>query len=224
MAVIVLIPAAGSGARFGGDIPKQFLQLAGRPILQRVVERFLVDDDVVTRIVVALPEMLAGTVKPMPRVEWVSGGATRVLSVTNALGAAAAEDDDIIAIHDSVRPFFSMETFHKVVEAARQYDGAFPAMPVTDTIHVVDGDKVALTPDRRFLAAAQTPQCFRARILRDVLERARFEQFVDASDEAGLAAKYGYDVRAIAGDSMNFKITRPEDLAMAERVMAEWGS
>ena len=89
-------------------------------------------------------------------------------------------------------------------------------MPVTDTIHMIDGDRVTSTLDRRTLVAAQTPQCFRAAILRDILARGD-----DATDEAGLAARLGYDVRAVPGDSMNFKITRGEDLVIAERVLAE---
>jgi 2-C-methyl-D-erythritol 4-phosphate cytidylyltransferase len=142
--------------------------------------------------------------------------------VTRGLEAAGDEVDDVVAIHDAVRPFFSSETFHAAVAAARAHDAAFPALAVADTIHVLDGDKVVMTPDRRFLAAAQTPQCFRTEVLREVLARAAREGD-DASDDAGLAAKYGFDVRAVPGDSMNFKITRAEDLAMAERVMAEWG-
>jgi 2-C-methyl-D-erythritol 4-phosphate cytidylyltransferase len=221
MAVLVIVPAAGSGSRFGGDIPKQFVALAGKPILQHVVERFLLDDEV-SRVIVPIAEMLVATVKPMPRVKFVAGGATRQQSVTRGLEAAGDDVEEIVAVHDAVRPFFSVDVFHRAVAAAREHGAGFPAMPVSDTIHVLDGDKVVLTPDRRFLAAAQTPQCFRTEVLRDVLARAAREGD-DASDEVGLAAKYGHDVRAVPGDSMNFKITRPEDLAMAERVMAEWG-
>jgi 2-C-methyl-D-erythritol 4-phosphate cytidylyltransferase len=219
--ISVIIPAAGSGARFGSDIPKQFLPLAGKPLLQHVVERFLLDK-AVGQIIVPVPETLAQTVRPMERVQWVAGGETRQQSVANAL-ELLDDDDDIVAIHDAVRPFFSMETFHAAVAAAREHGVAFPALPCTDTIHVVDGDKVVLTPDRKYLVAAQTPQCFRTKILREVLTRAASEG-ADASDEAGLAAKYGFEVRAIPGDSMNFKITRREDMAMAERVIAEWGA
>jgi 2-C-methyl-D-erythritol 4-phosphate cytidylyltransferase len=222
MSVLVIVPAAGSGSRFGGDIPKQFRTLAGKPLLQHVVERFLLDGEV-SRVIVPISEMLVSTVKPMPRVQFVAGGATRQQSVSRGLEAAGDDVDDVVAVHDAVRPFFSSETFHAAVAAAREHDAAFPALAVADTIHVLDGDKVVMTPDRRFLAAAQTPQCFRTEVLREVLARAAREGD-DASDEAGLAAKYGFDVRAVPGDSMNFKITRAEDLAMAERVMAEWGA
>jgi 2-C-methyl-D-erythritol 4-phosphate cytidylyltransferase len=222
MPVLVIVPAAGSGSRFGGDIPKQFLALAGKPILQHVVERFVVDTEV-SRIIVPIAEALVTSVKPMPRVQFVAGGATRQQSVSRGLEAALEEDGDVVAVHDAVRPFFSPEVFHAAVAAAREHGAAFPALPVSDTIHVVDGDRVVMTPDRRFLVGAQTPQCFRVDVLREVLARAAREGD-DASDEAGLAAKYGFDVRAVPGDSLNFKITRPEDLVMAERVIAEWGT
>jgi 2-C-methyl-D-erythritol 4-phosphate cytidylyltransferase len=214
--ILVIVPAAGSGSRFGGDVPKQFRDLAGKPLLQHALERFLLDEQV-SRIIVPIAEALVSTVKPMARVQFVAGGATRHQSV--ALGLAAGEDaGDVVAIHDAVRPFFSRETFHAAVAAAREHGAAFPALPVADTIHVLDGDKVVMTPDRRFLFAAQTPQCFRADVLREILARAAREGD-DASDEAGLAAKYGFDVRAVPGDPLNFKITRAEDLAMAERVI-----
>ena len=125
----------------------------------------------------------------------------------------------IVAVHDAVRPFFSYEVFHAVIDAAREHGAAFPAIPIADTIHIVDDDRVVSTPDRRTLVAAQTPQCFRIEVLRDILMRGEG----DATDEAGLAAKYGHVVKAVPGDSLNFKITRPEDLVMAERIYAEWG-
>lgn len=221
MPVLVIVPAAGSGSRFGGEIPKQFRTLAGKPILQHVVERFLLDGEV-SRVIVPVAEALVASVKPMERVQFVAGGATRQQSVARGLEAAGDDDFDVVAVHDAVRPFFSPEVFHEAVAAAREHGAAFPALPVADTIHVVDGDRVVMTPDRRFLVAAQTPQCFRTDVLREVLARAAREGD-DATDEIGLAAKYGFDVRAVPGDSLNFKITRPEDLVMAERVVAEWG-
>jgi 2-C-methyl-D-erythritol 4-phosphate cytidylyltransferase len=217
--VLVIIPAAGSGVRFGGDVPKQFLPLGGKPLIQRVVERFLFDA-VVTRVVVPVADMLlsAVTTSPGDRVQFVAGGATRLQSVRCGLEAAGGEFD-LIAIHDAVRPFFSLDTFHATLEAARTHGAAFPGIPLPDTVHQIANDAIASTPDRSVLVAAQTPQCFRAEVLRDVLSRGDAE----ATDEAGLAAKYGHRVQLVRGDSMNFKITRPEDLVMAERIYAEWG-
>jgi 2-C-methyl-D-erythritol 4-phosphate cytidylyltransferase len=220
--VLVIIPAAGSGTRFGGDVPKQFLPLGGRPLVQRVVERFLFDD-VATRIIVPVLDMLLSAVKSSPgeRVQFVAGGATRLQSVTRGLEAAGS-DFDLIAIHDAVRPFFSLDVFHATLDAARSHGAAFPGVPLPDTVHQIADDVIAATLDRSVLVAAQTPQCFRAEVLRDVIERAARED-ADATDEAGLAAKYGHRVQLVRGDSMNFKITRPEDLVMAERIYAEWG-
>lgn len=220
--VVVIVPAAGSGSRFGGDIPKQFRTLGGRPLVQHVVERFLFDEGV-ARVVVPVAEVLLAAVKQSggDRVMFVAGGETRLQSVMRGL-EHIGEDVDVVAVHDAVRPFFAYETLHAVVAAAREHGAALPVLPVPDTIHVIENNVIKSTPDRSNLAAAQTPQAFRIEVLRDVLARAAKEG-EDATDEAGLAARYGYTVRAVKGDSMNFKITRPEDLVMAERVIAEWG-
>ncbi|HEV7920779.1 MAG TPA: 2-C-methyl-D-erythritol 4-phosphate cytidylyltransferase [Thermoanaerobaculia bacterium] len=220
--VVVIVPAAGSGSRFGGDIPKQFRTLGGRPLVQRVVERFLFDEGV-ARVVVPVSEVLLSAVKQSggDRVMFVAGGQTRLQSVMRGL-EHVGEDVDVVVVHDAVRPFFAYETLHAVVAAAREHGAALPVLPVPDTIHVIENDVIQSTPDRGNLAAAQTPQAFRIEVLRDVLARAA-QEGGDATDEAGLAARYGYTVRVVKGDSMNFKITRPEDLVMAERVIAEWG-
>lgn len=220
--VLVIIPAAGSGTRFGGDVPKQFQPLGGKPLVQRAVERFLFDA-VVTRVIVPVMEKLVDAVKSSPgeRVTFVAGGATRLQSVTRGLEASGGEFD-LIAIHDAVRPFFSFDTFHATLDAAREHGAAFPGISLPDTVHEIANEAIAKTLDRSVLVAAQTPQCFRADVLREVLARAARED-ADATDEAGLAAKYGHHVHLVRGDSMNFKITRPEDLVMAERIYAEWG-
>jgi 2-C-methyl-D-erythritol 4-phosphate cytidylyltransferase len=219
--IVVIVPAAGAGTRFGGDIPKQFRQLGGKPLVQRVVERFLFDEQV-SRVIVPVAELLLSVVSQSneDRVKFVAGGETRLQSV--ARGLEHAGDADLIAVHDAVRPFFAVETFHAALAAAQEHGAALPVIPLADTVHVVAEDRIISTPDRSTLAAAQTPQCFRAEVLREVIARAQREGG-DATDEAGLAAKYGYTVKTVPGDSMNFKITRLEDLAMAERVLAEWG-
>lgn len=211
--VVVLVPAAGSGTRFGGEIPKQFRTIAGKPILQHVVERFLCDDRV-GKVIVAVHEILLADVRQTERMLFVAGGATRQQSVTNAL-AAAGDEFELVAVHDAVRPFFSYDTFYALLDAAREHGAAFPALPVTDTIHRVRGDVIVETPPRPELYAAQTPQCFQLKVLRDVMARAGSDE---ATDEAGLAARLGYKVRMVAGDPANFKITRPEDLDLAEKI------
>ena len=222
MRVLVIIPAAGSGSRFGGPIPKQFLTLGGKPILQHVVERFLFEDRV-AKVVVAVSEQLVAAVSqaPMDRVQFVSGGETRQQSVMNAL-RAAGDEFDIVAVHDAVRPFFSLATFRAAIDAAAETGAALPALPVPDTIHTVSDDALDLTLDRSALVAAQTPQCFRLQLLRDVLERAERDG-ESGTDDAGLAARFGHRVRIVPGDTLNFKITRSEDYALAEAVYEKWG-
>ena len=219
--ILVIIPAAGFGTRFGGEIPKQFLSLAGKPILQHVVERFLAHPDV-TRVVVPVAEQLLPVVAQnvADRVQFVAGGATRQESVTKGL-RAAGEGYDLVAVHDAVRPFFADATFRKVLEAAAEFGAALPALPLPDTIHTIRGDEIDLTLDRSALVGAQTPQCFRYSVLRDVLDRAEKDEEA-GTDEAGLAVRYGARVKIVPGDSMNFKITRPEDLALAETIYERW--
>src|SRR4029077_189725 len=144
--------------------------------------------------------MLLSAVKTSPgdRVQFVAGGATRLQSVTRGL-EAAGDEIDLVAIHDAVRPFFSLDTFHATLDAARTHGAAFPGIPLPDTVHQIVDDAIASTPDRRVLAAAQTPQCFRVDVLRDILERAARED-ADATDEAGLAGKYSRRVQLVTGD------------------------
>ena len=217
--VVVIVPAAGTGSRFGSGIPKQFAQLAGKPLIQHVIERFIIDENVI-RVVVPVAEVLRASVKNTDRVTFVSGGETRQQSVIS--GLAEADEAELIAVHDAVRPLFSPAMFHSVIAAAREHGAALPVIPVTDTIHMMTDDAtVAQTLDRGMLAAAQTPQCFRAEILRDVLARAEKEG-ISGTDEAGLAARFGYTVKAIPGDPRNLKITVPEDLAIAESYLEQW--
>jgi len=223
MSVLVIVPAAGMGTRFGTPVPKQFQLLAGKPIVQYVVERFLLSG-FVEKVVVAVSDALLATVKQAPgdRVQFVAGGETRQQSVMAAFNAAGT-DFDVVAVHDAVRPFFRMRTFEALLDAAREFGAALPAIPVTDTIHATQDGKLTSTLDRTNLVSAQTPQVFRYDVLRDALDRAVREKF-DATDEAGIAARCGYDVRVIAGDPFNIKITRPEDLALAEAHFEEWSA
>jgi 2-C-methyl-D-erythritol 4-phosphate cytidylyltransferase len=221
MALVVIIPAAGTGSRFGGGLPKQFQTLAGKPMIQHVIERFLLDE-LVTRVVVPVAEVLLASVKNSDRVTFVAGGETRQQSVIR--GLAEADEAELIAVHDAARPLFSTAIFHAVVEAARADGAALPVIPVADTIHLMNADgTVAQTLDRTMLGAAQTPQCFHAEILREVLARAEREG-VEGTDEAGLAAQFGYRVRGVPGDPRNLKITVPEDLAIAESYLQQWSS
>ena len=222
MSLVIIIPAAGTGSRFGGSIPKQFHPLVGKPMIQHVIERFLLDDEV-TRVIVPVAELLLASVKRSPgdRVMFIAGGETRQQSVIRAMAEVEA-DAELIAVHDAVRPLFRTETLRAVAEAARTGGAALPVVPVTDTIHMMTSEAtIAQTLDRSMLGAAQTPQCFQAAILRDVLARAEREG-IDGTDEAGLAARFGYTVHAVPGDPRNLKITLPEDLVVAESYLRQW--
>src|SRR5207249_2917282 len=123
------------GTRFGGDLPKQFRALAGRPMLLNVIERFFADEEV-TQIVVAVAEPLLAEMEQTDRVTFVAGGPTRQQSVMNAFRAAKGQYD-VVAVHDAVRPFFRLATFRTLLDAARECGAAVPAIPVTETIHQV---------------------------------------------------------------------------------------
>jgi 2-C-methyl-D-erythritol 4-phosphate cytidylyltransferase len=186
-----------------------------------VIERFLLDD-LVERVVVPVAPQLLASIKQTERVTFIAGGETRQQSVMR--GVAEAGDTELIAVHDAVRPLFDPRLIDLVATAAEEVGAALPVVPVTDTIHVMNDDAtIAKTLDRSQLGAAQTPQCFRAAILRDVLERAQREG-IEGTDEAGLAARFGYTVKAVPGDPRNLKITLPEDLEIAESYLRQWSA
>lgn len=221
--LVVIIPAAGAGTRFGGGpVPKQFQPLAGKPILQHTIERFLYDDKV-DRVIVPIAEGLLSTIKNTERVTFVAGGETRQQSVSRGV-AEAGDGVELIAVHDAVRPLFSHDIFEAVVAAAREFGAALPVIPIADTLHLMKSDAtIETTLDRTMLGAAQTPQCFRADVLRDALERG-VREGIESTDEAGLVARFGYTVRAVPGDPRNIKITVPEDLAIAESYLQQWSA
>jgi 2-C-methyl-D-erythritol 4-phosphate cytidylyltransferase/2-C-methyl-D-erythritol 2,4-cyclodiphosphate synthase len=218
--VTAIIAAGGRGARFGGDRPKQLQTLGGRPILQRSVDAFL-HSDRITDIVVALPPQLAadppaylrGAAKPIAIVE---GGGRRQDSVANAF-ARAAERADIVAVHDAARPLVTAEVIARTIDAAAEHGAAIAALPATDTVKRGDARRVIVdTIPRTEIYLAQTPQTFRTAVLRDALALAGSD---DATDEAMLAERAGHPVRLVDGDPRNFKITTPDDLEAAERIL-----
>lgn len=223
----LIIPAAGSGLRFGADTPKQFLPLRGRPLVAHTVERFLGEPDL-REIVVAVgrPQLewfraLSSELNWPERVRAVEGGETRQESVHRAVLSLKFGDGALIAVHDAVRPFVRIAIVHAALKGAEHVGAAVVAVALSDTIHRVEDRMIVETPIREHFVAAQTPQCFRASILLDILERASREGLI-ATDEAGLAAHYGYPVRVVEGDASNLKITRPEDWMVAEANFDRW--
>ncbi len=223
MKVIALIPAAGMGKRMQAGINKQYLQIGGMPIVGRTIALFqeatCVDD-----IYVITPEQEI----PYCRTEVVErygftkvraiipGGKERQHSVLNGLRALdGTGEDDVILIHDGVRPFISRHILEHAVATAREYDGALVAVPVKDTVKIVEAGVVRDTPPRESIWLAQTPQAFRYGIIRGAHEMADAEGFL-GTDDASLVERMGREVHIVLGDYRNIKITTPEDLLLAE--------
>lgn len=224
MHVTAIVPAAGSGVRFGGLVPKQYLPLAGLPLLAWTLKALVASGRVDCLIVVAPPgqeaRCRAEILDPCGLVvdRLVPGGADRQASVLAGLAAAPSETD-IVAIHDGARPLVTPEIVSAAVVAAAAHGGAVVAIPVTDTIKVADAeDRVAETLPRGRLWAAQTPQAFRAAWLREAHERALAEGF-RGTDDAVLVERLGFPVRLVPGSPDNLKVTTMADLAQAEQIL-----
>lgn len=205
--VWTVIVAAGSGTRFGGA--KQYLELAGSRVVDRSVGvAAQVSDGVV--VVVPASDVAAESAR-LAADSVVAGGPSRAASVRNGL-VAVPSDADIICVHDAARPLATPDIYERVVHEVRSgAAGAVPVVPVTDTIRSVDGGVV----DRSTLQAVQTPQAFRAELL-----RAAHTDAADATDDASLVEAAGYAVVAVDGHPRNIKITHPDDLTAAEAWLA----
>ncbi|MCL2355823.1 MAG: 2-C-methyl-D-erythritol 4-phosphate cytidylyltransferase [Defluviitaleaceae bacterium] len=221
MKITAVIPASGAGVRVGGDVPKQFLQLGGEPILKRVLAVF--DScEIVAEIAVAVPDGYAAEVSAynLPKVRHiVTGKKTRAESVFAALQCLS--DSEIVLIHDGIRPFVTHEIIEKVSAAVKKYGAAIAASPVTDTIKEADANGlIAATPDRAALWRAQTPQGFTYREILRAYELADADGTLSAAtDDSSLAERAGISVKIVPCDPANIKITTPFDLKIAEMLV-----
>jgi 2-C-methyl-D-erythritol 4-phosphate cytidylyltransferase/2-C-methyl-D-erythritol 2,4-cyclodiphosphate synthase len=226
---IAIIPAAGSGSRFGGQIPKQFVEIAGAPVIVHTLRRFDECGDIGAIIVALRAEeierferMLAleGFRKPA---RLVVGGAERSDSILNALEAAREFQPEIVAVHDAVRPFVTPTQISAVIARAREIGAAILALRATDTIKEVENDLVQRTIDRRRIWRAQTPQAFRFDLLLRANEEARAANLpaTMVTDDAFLVERLGSPVAVVEGSASNIKITTPEDLILAERLFEQ---
>lgn len=244
MKVSVIIPAAGLGTRMATasaaktakPIPKrsapskQFTELAGTPILIHTLRRFAKSPEI-TEIVVALREaeiapFRARLEKEAPEIlakktVLLEGGESRQQSVANGLAAvsASAHDDDIVLVHDAVRPFVTEEMIHEVIAGASKYGAAIAGVPAVDTVKQVErtaeGALIRATIPRERIVMAQTPQGFRYSVLKKAFAEATADGFV-GTDEASLVERSGHDVAVVMGSARNIKITTPADLELAE--------
>ena len=210
-----VVVAGGSGRRFGEL--KQYARLGGRPVVTWAVQACRNCSDGV--VLVAPFADAGGDAEDHGADAVVSGGPTRADSVRQGLSAVPA-DADVIVVHDAARPLATPALFDAVIRAVTEggADGAVPGLTPSDTIKVVDdGQYVISTPDRRTLVAVQTPQAFRA----DVLRRAHEQAVAGATDDAMLVEALGATVRVVQGETSNLKITTPADLQAAEQLVAE---
>lgn len=221
--VVAVVPAAGAGTRLGGTRPKQFLPLAGRPLLTRTLMVLEVTSQVQAVVVVCPPggeeETRRACVEPYGLAKVaavVPGGAQRQDSVAAGVAAAAGLGARWLVIHDAARPLAKPELFARVLEAAAQTGAAIAAVPAADTIKQAGPDDLAeATLDRSRLWLVQTPQVFERGLLERALAQAAKDGYY-ATDEAGLVERLGEKVKLVMGSRDNLKVTTPEDLALAQ--------
>lgn len=217
-----IIVAGGSGSRFGSTLPKQFALLCGEPVLMRTIRAFYAYDPH-TNIIVALPAEHISLWNDLCRqhsfrigVTVVEGGASRYESVKNALSAIDSADG-IVAVHDGARPLVTERTIADGFDTAERTGSAIPVVAVTDTIRQLDRQG-SHTINRESLVAVQTPQVFNLRLLRDAYSTPPSPIF---TDDASVVEYRGNDVTLYKGDVDNIKITHPNDLKIAELIIAE---
>ncbi|MBA2525903.1 MAG: 2-C-methyl-D-erythritol 4-phosphate cytidylyltransferase [Pyrinomonadaceae bacterium] len=223
---VAIIAAAGQGTRIGGNRAKQFLELAGTPIIIHTLRSFELCE-AIQEIILVLPaqdtaDFLAIGKKHRLRKlsKIVSGGTTRAESVLNGLLAVRSATAQIIAVHDGVRPFVTSDEITKTVKAAEVNEAAILAAGVTDTIKEVSNGMVARTLPRSALRRALTPQCFRFELLRRAYEQVDVLD-PELTDESSLVERLGVKVTIVEGSSRNIKITEPEDLVLGEALLKE---
>jgi len=224
--VTAILPAAGMGTRMGGETPKQFLELDGAPILLHTLRR-LASCNAISEIILAtrgdevqrMQERCHQEKFHQP-VRVIKGGSTRQESVATAL-EQVGDDVELVAVHDAVRPFVTREQVTRVIEEARKCGAAILGIPAMDTVKEVKRSSlpqdVALitgTIPRERIVLAQTPQVFLVKLLKEAFAKAAADG-VNASDEAGLVERLGYDVHVVHGTERNIKITKPSDMSLA---------
>jgi 2-C-methyl-D-erythritol 4-phosphate cytidylyltransferase/2-C-methyl-D-erythritol 2,4-cyclodiphosphate synthase len=231
MSAVAIIVAAGRGLRAGGEVPKQYQLLGGRPVIAHTLERFLAHEDI-TSVVPVIHEadraLYAAAVQDLTSTNLAStklrepsiGAATRQASVRAGIETAAATGAEIVLIHDAVRPFVPGDLIGRAVAAARHFGAAVPGVPVDDTVVEIAGEMVAGIPPRAALKAVQTPQAFRLSLIAECHRRAQQDGREDFTDDGSLVRAYGYEVHVFPGDRGNGKLTSAADIAAAERRMA----
>lgn len=226
MFVSVIIAAAGNSTRYGTGKSKQFLILDNTPVLIKSIQAFEEIDDVKEIIVTArkqdfeiIEDFIAQYgVRKVKHI--VEGGATRQDSIYAAV-EKVDEKADLIAVHDGARPLIKREVIESVIQKSDEVDAAACAVPVKDTIKIIDSSgKIVTTPERDVLRAVQTPQIFRFSLYKEAIEKAVLDG-KQYTDDCQLVESMGYPVYLVDGDYENIKITTPDDLLVAEKFLSE---
>ena len=219
MKTFALILAGGKGLRMGADLPKQFLLLAGKPVLMHTLEAFQKADPK-TEIILVLPlehqlfwaelcKKYAFTLKH----QVATGGSVRFDSVRN--GLKLIKEEGLIAVHDGVRPLISPALIKKCFEAALEKGAVIPVFELTESIRRIEGDR-SFAENRSLFRSVQTPQTFRSEILKKAYEQPFREVF---TDDASVVEAAGYEIALVDGKRENIKITNPQDLLLAEQLI-----
>ncbi len=226
--VMAIVVAAGSGSRFGGDLPKQFLVLRNQPLVIHAVRRFENTEEV-DEIVVVVPEaFIAETEELVRRFRLhkvgavVAGGARRQDSVANGIRALSPRASDLVLVHDGVRPFVDAQQIRDVIVQCRKHKAAVLAVQPKDTVRRSSGGLVFdRTLDRTALWLIQTPQAFTAGLLKKGLALAE-KRHLTVTDEAALVERLGVKARIVRGSYDNIKVTTKEDLELARLIDERW--
>ncbi len=226
--VLVIIPAAGSGTRLGGQVRKQFLPLKDKPIVVHTVRQFEHCPDI-DEIAIAVPESAIVEIESLIsryRLHKVSkviiGGQKRQDSVANVLRKLVLKDQDIVLVHDAVRPFVEAKRITSLIKACKEHHAAVLAVQPKDTIRrSAGGGFFDRTLDRNALWMIQTPQAFNAGLLLKAFEKARKDAFY-STDEAALVERLGVKVKIVEGSYDNIKITTQEDLELGKLILERW--
>jgi 2-C-methyl-D-erythritol 4-phosphate cytidylyltransferase len=223
---IAIIAAAGLGTRIGGKRAKQFLELAGTPIIIRTLQAFEACE-AIQEIILVLPAAdvsgFSAITEPYDLAKLravVPGGETRTSSVLNGLRAIAEDAAEIVAVHDASRPLVSPEEIAKTVRAAEMNGAAILVAPLVDTIKQVNDGSIVGTIARENLRRALTPQCFRYQILKQAYEKIDVHDLA-FTDESALVERLNVPIAVVEGSARNIKITRPEDLVIAEALLRD---
>jgi 2-C-methyl-D-erythritol 4-phosphate cytidylyltransferase/2-C-methyl-D-erythritol 2,4-cyclodiphosphate synthase len=223
--VAAIIPAGGSGCRMGTDLPKQFLEVAGMPVLVHTVKAVQRASSIKTIIIAVPADHVDQVWELVDRYDLslvakvVAGGLTRQDSVLAGL-AVLPDDTDLVVVHDGVRPLIGPDLVEACVQKAAQTGAAMAAVPVKDTLKMAKDGVVATTVDRRGLWQAQTPQVAGLETMRRAFDSAAADGF-QGTDEAALLERIGVEVSLVMGSDKNIKITRPEDLELAEAFLGK---